>query len=149
MECVSVAAALEAGQNGGSWKLFQNRPADRRLLNATQDPWPPLERSAPQGLEMSSRGNAPGNVAPHPLSPLPACGERGAEGGAWGHCPGASPPATQLLPSGEHGFTRSRRSPLQPGIRGLETASSILTHFTVKNEPIGRNPLTRLRRRTD
>jgi len=29
-----------------------------------------------------------------------------------------------LLPSGEHGFTRSRRFPLQPGIGGFETASN-------------------------
>jgi hypothetical protein len=33
-------------------KLFQNRPAEERLLNAAQDSRTPLEPSAPQGLDM-------------------------------------------------------------------------------------------------
>ena len=45
---------------------------------------------------------------PHPLSPLPAGGERGADGGVWGLVRGFHPRLLNLLPSGEHGFRRSR-----------------------------------------
>jgi hypothetical protein len=38
-------------------------------MNAAQDPRPPPERSAPQGLNMSSRGQRPRQ--PHPLTPFP------------------------------------------------------------------------------
>jgi len=61
----------------------------------------PRHGSSPQprrGWTWVAAGNAPGNVAPHPPSPLPACGERGAEGGVWGLGPGVAPPATHFAP---------------------------------------------------
>jgi len=69
-------------------KLFQKRPAEERFLNAAQDSRPPPEPSAPQGLDMSSRGNAPGNVAPLTAFPSPrlrgeGCRRRGVGSGLW------------------------------------------------------------------
>ncbi len=50
------------------WKLFQNPLAEEGLLNAAQDPRAPREPSAPQGLDMSSRGQRPRK--PRPLTPF-------------------------------------------------------------------------------
>ncbi|SPE26427.1 hypothetical protein SBA2_30092 [Acidobacteriia bacterium SbA2] len=106
--------------------MFQNRPAEERLLNAAQDPRLPPELSAPQGLNMSSRGQRPRKRRPaHPLSPLPAGGERGAEGGVWGRVRAFHPSADgllNLLPSGERGLARSRLALLQAGTEGFEAA---------------------------
>jgi len=54
-----VASAL---RRFGSQKLFQNRMAEEGLLRAAQNPRQPREPSAPQGLDMSSRGQRPISV---------------------------------------------------------------------------------------
>jgi len=43
----------------------------------------------------------PENRIPLPLPPLPACGERGAEGGVWGPVRGLHPRLLNSLPCGE------------------------------------------------
>ena len=52
--------------------------------------------SAPQGLNMSSRGQRPPEMPPPDPLP-PACGERGSEGGVWGRFRGFHP-AIQFAP---------------------------------------------------
>jgi len=49
-------------------------------------------------LRRTSRGQRPRKCRPFTPSPLPAGGERGAEGGVWGLGPGVPPPATQFAP---------------------------------------------------
>ena len=81
--------------------------------------------SAPQGLEVSSRGQRPRKLSlPSPPSPLPAGGERGAEGGVWGFVRGFHPRLLNLLPFGERGFpkmksTRYCSKPKSTELRGF------------------------------
>ena len=68
--------------------------------------------------------NSQVTFAPRPLSPLPVCGERGTEGAVRALVRGFHPRLLNLLPSGEHGFSPGRPSPLQSGTEGFETAST-------------------------
>ena len=76
-------------------QLFQNRLAEGRLLNAAQAPRPLLEDSAPQGLNISSRGQRPRKRAPSPPFPSPrlrgeGCRRRGVGPWSGGFTPGYS-----------------------------------------------------------
>ncbi|SPE33487.1 hypothetical protein SBA2_80002 [Acidobacteriia bacterium SbA2] len=85
------------------WQLFQSRPAEERLRNASRDTSLRVEGSAPQGLDMSSRGQRPRKrrpLASFPLSPPAGRGVPKAGCGVWFR--GFHPRLLNFLPSGEH-----------------------------------------------